>query len=90
MAFQPGKSGNPGGGPKEAPKLRDAARAHTEAALQVIVASLGDDDAKVRLKAAEIILDRGYGKPAQSVTVGGDADNPVSTINEVRWTVVKS
>lgn len=87
MAFQPGKSGNPGGRPKEDPALRIAAREHTEAALQVIVASMGDDDAKVRLKAAEIILDRGYGKPAQALA-GADGDGPVELL--MRWASAKS
>ena len=73
--FQPGQSGNPGGRPKGEAKIREAAREHTDAALGVLVTALGDEDARVRLKAAEVILDRGWGKPAQ--TIGGDPENPL-------------
>lgn len=75
MAFQPGQSGNPGGRPKGEAKVREAAREHTEAALGVLVAALGDEDARVRIKAAETILDRGWGKPTQ--VVASDPDAPL-------------
>jgi hypothetical protein len=80
--FQPGQSGNPGGRPRVDPKLRDAAREHTEAALAVIVECLGDTDKRISLKAAEIILDRGYGKPPQAVT-GEDGEGPAEFV--FRW-----
>ena len=48
--------------------------------------SLEDEDKRVALKAAEILLDRGWGKPAQPV-VGSDDDPPVK-LEEVRRTVV--
>jgi hypothetical protein len=86
MAFQPGQSGNPGGRPKESPELKAAAREHTEAALAVIVGCLGDDDKRVALKAAEIILDRGHGKP--SMTVAGDPEAPMELL--LRWASAKS
>ena len=50
------------------------------AAVVVEKALAGDKDAWRE------IADREDGKPAQSVTVGGDAENPV--LAEVRWTVV--
>jgi hypothetical protein len=79
MAFQPGQSGNPGGRPKEGAELRAAARQHTQAALEAIVAGLADNDMRIRLKAAELILDRGYGKAPQSMTVAGDETAPLIT-----------
>lgn len=72
MPFQPGQSGNPSGRPKENAQLKAAARAHTEAALNVLVMALGDEDTKTRIAAANALLDRGYGKPTQAV--GGDPD----------------
>jgi hypothetical protein len=69
--FPKGKSPNPGGRPKVAAELRELAREHTERALQVIVAALDDDDARVRIAAAKELLDRGYGKPSQEVVATG-------------------
>lgn len=58
--FQPGVSGNPGGRPKG---IAAKAREHTERAVEVLVAGMEDDDARVRIAAARELLDRGYGKP---------------------------
>ena len=58
--FKPGKSGNPGGRPKG---IAAKAREHTDKALAVLVAAMDDSDARVRIAAANSILDRGYGKP---------------------------
>lgn len=73
MAFQPGQSGNPGGRPKASARVRDAAREHTEAALQVLVdiAVSGTSEA-ARVSAATAILDRGYGKPTQPIDGDGE------------------
>jgi hypothetical protein len=64
--FQPGASGNPGGRPKADPKLRNAAREYTEMALSVLVEALQDEDKRIAIKAAEVILDRGWGKAPQT------------------------
>jgi hypothetical protein len=65
--FKPGQSGNPGGRPKGEGRVREAAREHTDAALGVLVTAMGDEDVRVRIKAAEVILDRGWGKAAQPI-----------------------
>lgn len=66
--WQPGQSGNPKGRPKdpERERIRNLAREHTEAAIRTLVECMNDTGAKwvSRLKAAEILLDRGYGKAA--------------------------
>lgn len=72
--FQPGQSGNPSGRPKEDARLKELARARTEEAFAVLDECLKDGDRKVRLKAVEIVLERGYGRPAQTVALGGDED----------------
>jgi hypothetical protein len=67
--FQPGKSGNPGGRTKGEWQLTKAARIHGPEMLQLAVRIARDEDVhpKVRLHAAELILDRGYGKPVQAI-----------------------
>ena len=55
-------------------RVRDAAREHTEQSIQVLATALDDDDARIRIKAAEVLLDRGWGKPPQAI-VGGDEDS---------------
>lgn len=67
--FKPGQSGNPGGRPKGYAEIIDAARAHGEAAISVLVASLTDKDARLRVAAAQALLERGYGKPAQHLSL---------------------
>ena len=48
--------------------MRDLAQEHTEEALNAIIAVMNDSEAPAaaRVTAAALILDRGYGKPAQS------------------------
>ncbi len=74
MAFQPGQSGNPGGRPKASARVRDAAREHTESAIEVLVSIMTNTDAATaaRVAAASAILDRGYGKPTQPIDGDGE------------------
>ena len=84
--FQPGQSGNPGGRPKGEAKVRAAAREHTDTALGVLVSAMADEDVRVRIKAAEVILDRGWGKPAQPHS--GDPDLPPVQIEAIQRVIV--
>jgi hypothetical protein len=62
-----GQSGNPSGRAKVHVDLRDIARVHTQAAIDVLVASLSDESGSVRLNAANSLLDRGWGRPLPAI-----------------------
>ena len=77
MPFVKGKSGNPGGRPKVSQEVQELARKHGPAAIKKLVEHLNGDDGRLSQQAAVALLDRGYGKPAQGVTVSGDEENPL-------------
>ena len=74
MPFKPGQSGNPGGRAKADPELVSLARTYTREAIertaQILRSTKSRDSDK--LKAVEILLDRGHGKPTQPVEHSGD------------------
>ena len=69
--FQPGKSGNPGGRPKEVAEVKALARQHTEEAISTLATVMKDTTAppSARVMAAGTILDRGWGKAPQHLTI---------------------
>src|SRR5262245_12383711 len=82
--WQPGCSGNPGGRPQASLEVRGLAREHTAEALHTIVEIMrhSRSDA-VRLAAAEAILDRGWGRPAQAITGPEDVPFQMAAVNQV-------
>ncbi len=75
--FVKGKSGNPGGKPKGIGDMRALARCHTEKALAVLVAALESSREDIRVKAADALLDRGWGKPTQCLEHSGADGAPL-------------
>lgn len=78
--FKPGKSGNPGGRPKESGEVKSLAREHGEAAILKLVELLHDDDKRMALASAQALLDRGYGKPSQSVDIVAEVTATIKAI----------
>jgi hypothetical protein len=84
-SFRPGRSGNPTGRPKRPATIEarrifqdvaDAARERTQDAIDTLSAIMKDSraPAAARIAAAQAILDRGYGKPAQAIEVDAGPD----------------
>ena len=84
--FVSGKSGNPGGRPKIPDDVKEAIRAACPGAVQYLVEVYRDPKEKTayRLEAAKTILDRAYGKPAQSQDISFDVNNTADVLTQIR------
>lgn len=71
------KKGVPNKGTRD---LKAAFQKHDAALIKALVALTKSEDENVRLKAIQACLDRGWGKPPQSVEVGGKDGSPVTFI----------
>lgn len=80
--FQPGNNANPGGRSKKDLELEAHARLHAKYAIDVAVGILMSAEASNadKLKAANLILERGHGKPKEQVTV--THERPISEWSE--------
>lgn len=85
--FKPGKSGNPSGRPKSNEVIVALAQACTEEAIETLAQIMRDESkpTAARVSAATALLDRGYGKPAQAITLPGIEDQrpPISMIRMI-------
>jgi Family of unknown function (DUF5681) len=83
--FKKGQTGNPKGRPKKIPELEALINDvfGDQDAMKQILTSLQAQAKKGNIRAAEIILDRAYGKPKQSIdhTTDGEKMNSNITVN---------
>ncbi|EHL99369.1 hypothetical protein HMPREF9946_03131 [Acetobacteraceae bacterium AT-5844] len=86
-AFKKGQSGNPGGRLKAVKEVEELARSHTELAINALVGVLKNKEAPpaAQVRAAEVILERGWGKPRQSVELSGPDGAGLPLSLEVRF-----
>lgn len=83
--FSKGRSGNPGGRPKAEGEIRSLAQKHGPAAFARLLELMRSENERVAVAAAQAVLDRGYGKPAQAVHVDGEI-GPIQLL----WPVARS
>ena len=76
-SFKKGSSGNPGGRPHSLATMQELARSHTGDAIAALVAALKDD--KSRVSAAQVLLDRGWGRPQQTIEGTGSMTMTILT-----------
>lgn len=82
MPWVKGQSGNPGGRPGVPQGVRELAREKSVEAMRTLIRHLKDKNPRVAILAANAILDRAYGKPAQAIT-GEDGEGAARLVIEV-------
>ncbi|GHT01828.1 hypothetical protein AGMMS50276_30730 [Synergistales bacterium] len=64
-----GQSGNPSGRPKQNPEVVETLKAHSVEAAETLIELLTSKDENIRLKVAQVILDRTEGKPESTTSI---------------------
>jgi hypothetical protein len=88
MPFQPGQSGNPGGRKPKSDddrKVEELARSYAAEAIRTLASIMrsAKAPASARSAAAQAILDRGFGRPRQTLRHGGEEDAPAIRIESM-------
>lgn len=86
-SFRPGQSGNPGGKKPDSPEVKAAkelARKNARKAVEVLIELMLSKacNEKTRILAANSVLDRGIGKPAQE-QIDVDDSNRIATVADI-------
>ena len=73
--FQKGRSGNPGGRKRQPEDVKEMLKAATVPALRLLVSTVNNPRASLalRIRSAEILLDRSLGKPTQPIAADIEA-----------------
>lgn len=83
MTWKKGESGNPGGRATGEQYIRDLARKYTDRAVAVLVDIMENSKADAtRSTAAQYLIDRGWGRPAQTL-VGTDDESKKLIPNKI-------
>ena len=72
-------SGRPKGSTSKPTPFKELAQSHAPAAFERVLGLLQSADENVALKAAQTVLDRAYGRPAQAVA-GPSGEGPVEAV----------
>lgn len=88
MAWQKGQSGNPGGRRRQDYRIKEVAQQYTSEALKTLLEIMRNKRtaAGARVLAIRELLDRGWGKPAQSVEI----TNPDGSLSSAWQAAVKA
>lgn len=71
-----GPSPNPDGRPKVARTIRDLARSHGTEAFEKLLEHMRGTNPELSMRAALAVLERGFGRPAQVLTMSSDDELP--------------